>query len=168
MGIPGRFRDGVALVEATAFGAVGVVAAVLGPWPWLAPAVGPVIFIVVLLVSARPRQVSSRSPQDITGIVGDWARQMDDDAVRADAERVVDLADAVEALIFRCERMIANIEDAAEQRTVRVSLHEITNYLSRRVAPDGVDPPRQAKDWDRLEDRLQTAQRELDELLNRP
>lgn len=169
MGIPGWFRDPVALVEATAFGAVGVVAALLGPWAWLALPAGPVIFVVVLAVSARPRQASSKPPKVITRIVRDWAWQLtDDDPVRAHADRVVDVAGAIEALILQCELMVAKIEDAAERRTARENLRTITDFVSRWVDPDVGDAPRRAPEWNALERNLQTAQRELDGLLHRP
>jgi hypothetical protein len=168
MGIPGRFRDPIAFVEATAFGAFGVVAASLGPWEWLAWPAGPVIFVVVLLVSARPRPASPKPPEDIIGIVRYWAGQLtDDDPVRPQADRVVDVAGAIEALTLQCELMVAKIDDAVDQRKVRENLRMITDYVSKRVNPD-VDAPRRAPEWNALERYLQITQDELEGLLHRP
>jgi membrane protein implicated in regulation of membrane protease activity len=167
MEIPVRFREPVALAEASAFGVAGVLVALLGPWPWLAAVAGPLIAVVVLVISTWRR----RGPElpeldrDIAELVHQWANKLKDgDPARAHADEAVKLADGIEDLILQWKLRIVHIDDVSAQEAARVSLRTITDFVTRSVDryTDMSSAPVRAAEWSALVRHLRTAHKALE------
>ena len=183
MGIPGRFREPLALAEASAFGVAGVVAALLGPRPWLAAGAGPLIAVVVLVIATWPSRGPDVKPQhDIAELVHQWADELkDDDPARAHAHYAVELADSIKDLTSQCERGIVHIDDdspqeaasaqeaARKQEAARDRLRKINDYVTMSVDTytDTRSASVKAAEWSTLVRRLQTARGWLQDELDR-
>jgi hypothetical protein len=164
-----RLREPVALTEAAVFAVAGAIAALIGPWKWLALVAAPVIFGVVLLIASWPKRAPKRpAPErDVPSLVQRWAGQVPDhDPARAHAETAHQLADGIDKLIFQCERAIARLDGPARQ-SAEAGLTAVTDYLARSVDTYTATKtaPTRAADWRALADRLKTAHKSLlDEL----
>jgi hypothetical protein len=172
-GIPGRFREPVALVEASAFGVAGVVIALLGPWPWLALPAGLLIALVVLMIATwRPRAPKAPEPEkNLRALVHRWANQLaDDDPARSHADEAVRLVDDIEELTMSCERRIAHLDGSAKD-AAKDSLGKVTDFIAQSVVTyTGTNSaPVRATEWSALARRLyrghQSLQEEFDSLV---
>jgi hypothetical protein len=158
MSIPERFRDPVALVEASVLGVAGVVVALLGPWPLLATVAGPLIVVVVLMIATRGSDQSSPSPlttppDSLVATIRRWANELPDDAdptARARADDAVASAGEVDTLIFYCRRRNQRLADGAERRAAEESLDTIIDYVTRAVSAYSSRPPVRAHEWGAL------------------
>jgi len=164
-----RFREPVALTEAAVFAVAGGIAALVGPWNWLALAAAPVIFLVVLVIATWPKRGRKRpAPErDVPSLVQRWAGQVaDHDPARSHANTARQLADGIDHLILRCERTIAHLDGPARQ-SAEAGLTAVTDYLARSVDTYTAtkSAPTRSADWRALADRLKTAHKSLlDEL----
>jgi hypothetical protein len=164
-----RFREPVALTEAAVFAVAGAIAALVGPWKWLALAAAPVIFAVVLVIATWPKRAPKRpAPErDVPSLVQRWANQVaDHDPARSHADTARQLADGIDDLILQCQRVIARLDGPARQ-TAEAGLAAVINYLGRSVDTYTAtkSAPTRSADWRALADRLKTAHKSLlDEL----
>jgi hypothetical protein len=177
MGVPERFRDPIAFGEALLFGLGGVVVALLGPWPGLT-AVGPLIAVVVFVISTRPASIPPPPPRPppppppqnlelrhVAALVSEWASRLGpDDPSHANADEAVSLADGAEALELRYRGQIAATGNTSKKEEATSRLREITEFVTSRVGPSG-DGPGTPVEWDKLVERLRTAVKELETAL---
>jgi hypothetical protein len=166
-----RRREPVALIEASALGVAGVIAALIGPWPWLAAVAGPLIFLVVLVIATwrgLPRKTAPPE-QNVAALVHRWANQLaDDHPAHAHADQATQLVDEVADLILRCERGIAQLDGPARDKATE-SLGRITNFVatSVNIYTSADTAPGRAPEWITLAKRLQDARKNLQEDLAR-
>jgi hypothetical protein len=163
--VSGRFREPVALTEAAAFAAAGAIAALLGPWKWLALIAAPVIGIAVLVIATWPKRTPklTTSERHVPSLVSRWESQLpDDDPARSHADAARELADGIDALILEYRLAIGTLDGPAQQ-AARNRLADITKYLG-----DSVDTytatrtvPTRAADWRSLAERLKTVHKSL-------
>jgi len=164
-----RFREPVAQTEAAVFAVAGAIAALVGPWKWLALVAAPVIFVVVLTIATWPKRAPKRpAPErDVPSLVQRWAGQVaDHDPARAHADTARQLAGGIDDLILRCQRAIAHLDGPARQ-SAEDGLAAVTDYLARSVDTYTAtkSAPTRSADWRALADRLKTAHKSLlDEL----
>jgi hypothetical protein len=180
MRAPDRFRDPTALVEACVFGVAGTAVALMWPWPSLAAVAGPLIFVLVLVIATWPRRPPPSPPpppppppppaesvtaaQAAAELVGEWERNLPDGSpARADAGKVIDLADDLVHLILRCRREIGRLGEGVASRVAADKLTTLTSHFTAYVNTSR--PPREQADWKELEDYFEWITVELRELL---
>lgn len=160
-----RFREPVALTEAAVFAVAGAIAALIGPWKWLALLAAPLIFVVVLLIATWPKRTPKQpAPErDVPSLVQRWAVQVaDHDPARSHADTASQLADDIDELIYKCKRAIARLDGPARQ-SAEASLTEVIDYLDGSVNTYTATKtvPTRVADWRGLANRLKTAQKSL-------
>jgi hypothetical protein len=166
-----RFREPVAQTEAAVFAVAGAIAALVGPWKWLALVAAPVIYVVVLTIATWPKRTPKRPApeQDVPSLVKRWAGQVaDHDPARSHADMARQLADGIDDLILQRKTAIAHLDGPARQ-SAEAGLTEITGYLTRSVDTYTAtkSAPTRSADWRNLADRLKTAHKSLLDELDR-